>query len=87
LPGDPYVYPGTSCLRNRAGIPDPDELARFEAEQNLGRLTHEAGYHVAWERLDRERNNRASAASLRGDSGPLQAMLDDLVEPLSPNED
>jgi cell filamentation protein len=197
LPGDPYVYPGTSCLRNRAGILDPDELERFEAEQTsiilaqlahqrllgrydiahlksfhhrifgdiydwagelrtvavakdqslfalpehiagylakvltqlaeekvlqglerelfvdrlahyyaefnaahpfregngrtqrafLGQLTHEAAYRVAWERLDRERNVSASAGSLRGDNSPLQAMLDDLVEPLSPSED
>ena len=197
MPGDPYVYTGTSCLRNRAGILDPDELERFEAEQTsiilaqlahqrlpgrydlahlksfhrrifgdiydwagelrtvaiakdqslfalpehidgyltavltqlseegflqgldreaflgrlthyyaelnaahpfregngrtqrafLGQLAHKAGYHVAWERLDRERNVNASAASLRGDNGPLQAMLDNLVEPVSPNED
>jgi cell filamentation protein len=33
LPADPYVYPGTSCLRNRAGIRDPEQLARIEAEQ------------------------------------------------------
>jgi cell filamentation protein len=197
LPDDPYVYPGTSCLRNRAGILDSDELERFEAEQTsiilaqlahqrlpgrydlahlksfhrrifgdiyewagelrtiaiakeqslfalpehiepylsrvlselaeerllralprhefvdrltyyyaelnavhpfregngrtqrafLGQLAHQAGYHLAWERLGGERNNRASAASLRGDSRPLQAMLDDLVEPLSPSQD
>jgi cell filamentation protein, protein adenylyltransferase len=53
----------------------------------LGQLAHEAGYHIAWERLGGERNNRASAASLRGDNRPLQAMLDDLVEPLSPSQD
>jgi cell filamentation protein len=33
LPADPYVYPGTSCLRNRAGIRDPSALAQLEAEQ------------------------------------------------------
>jgi hypothetical protein len=33
MPADPYVYPGTSCLRNRARIRDPRELARIEAEQ------------------------------------------------------
>ena len=53
----------------------------------LGQLAREAGYHLAWERLGGERNNRASAASLRGDNRPLQAMLDDLVEPLSPSLD
>jgi cell filamentation protein len=53
----------------------------------LGQLARDAGYRIAWERIGGERNNRASAASLRGDNGPLQAMLDDFVEPLSPNED
>jgi cell filamentation protein len=33
LPPDPYVYPGTGCLRNLAGIRDPAELEHFEAEQ------------------------------------------------------
>ncbi len=33
MPTDPYVYPGTSCLRNRLGIRDPDALARLEANQ------------------------------------------------------
>ena len=29
-PGDPYVYPGTSVLRNRFGITDPQRLDRIE---------------------------------------------------------
>lgn len=33
MPADPYVYPGTSCLRNRLGIRDEAELERIEAEQ------------------------------------------------------
>lgn len=33
LPADPYVYPSTSCLRNRLGIRDLVELERIEAEQ------------------------------------------------------
>jgi cell filamentation protein len=53
----------------------------------LGQLAHDAGYRIRWERIGGEGNNRASAASLRGDNGPLQAMLDDFVEPLSLNED
>lgn len=28
---DPYVWPGTTCLRNKFGIRDSDELARLEA--------------------------------------------------------
>jgi cell filamentation protein len=30
---DLYVYPGTACLRNRAGIRDPELLARLEGNQ------------------------------------------------------
>jgi len=33
VPADPYVYPDSSCLRNRLGIRDPDALARIEANQ------------------------------------------------------
>lgn len=47
----------------------------------LGQLAREAGYRIAWERLDGKRNDEASAVSTaRGDQGPLRAMLDDLVE-------
>jgi cell filamentation protein len=31
---DPYSYPGTSCLRNRAGIKDEGILAAFELEMS-----------------------------------------------------
>jgi hypothetical protein len=30
---DPYLYPGTDCLRNRLGIRNADELKRSEAER------------------------------------------------------
>lgn len=188
---DPYVYPGTSCLRNRLGIRDPAELARIEAERTsvriaqiartrllgrydlahlrafhraifadlytwagelrsvtiakddsvfalpehlhayltgvfdqlagddhlralerpqfldrlthyraeinaahpfrdgngraqrafLGQLSRDAGYRLAWQRLDRERNITAARASHRGDNSPLLALLDELLEP------
>lgn len=188
---DPYVYPGTSCFRNRLGIRDADALARFEANQTaitlaqlerewfagrydlahlktfhrrifgdiytwagelrsvpitkeqslfalpehiesylrrvfsalaeerflrelaqeefldrlthyyaelnavhpfregngrtqrafLGQLVHDTGYHIAWERLDGQRNTAASSASLQGDNGLLRQMLDELVDP------
>jgi len=190
VPTDPYAYPGTSCLRNRAGIRDPSQLEQFEAEQTtivlaqlqreplsgrydlshlsafhrrifgdvydwagelrtvrlakeqsvfalpehiepyltrvlsdlaeehflrglprqgfverlthyyaelnavhpfregngrtlrafMGQLAREAGYHVAWERLDARRNVDASEASIRGDNGALRQMLDELIE-------
>ena len=44
MPTDPYVYPGTTCLRNRLGIRNPDALARLEANQTaiiLARLERE----------------------------------------------
>lgn len=191
MTSDPYVYPGTSCLRNRAGIRDTHELARFEAEQAsiliaqierdptpgrydldhlrafhrrifgdvydwagelrtvpvakdnslfalpehiesyltdvlgqlarekflrgldrdafverlthylaevnaahpfregngrtqrafLGQLARDAGYRIAWERLDAERNVEASRASHRGEDGPLLNLLDGLLLP------
>lgn len=191
MPTDPYVYPGSSCLRNRLAIRDPDALTRLEADQTaiilaqlgrerlvgrydlvhlrafhrrifgdiyawagelrtvsiakerslfalpehiesylrrvlselageqflrglsreefvdrvthyhaelnavhpfregngrtqrafLGQLALDAGYHIAWARLDAERNLEASRASLQGDNRLLQAMLNELVEP------
>jgi cell filamentation protein len=190
LPADPYVYPGTSCLRNRAGIRDPEQLARLEAEQTaiviaqiervpipggydlehlrafhrrifsdiyewagelrsvaiakddsvfalpqhlesyltrvfdergenhlrglargpflerithyhaelnaahpfregngrtqrafLGQLARDAGYTLAWQHLERERNIEAARASHRGDNSPLLELLDELLEP------
>jgi cell filamentation protein len=38
LPTDPYVYPGTDCLRNRLGVRDQAELERVEAEQTAIRI-------------------------------------------------
>jgi len=45
----------------------------------FGQLAREAGYTLAWQHLDPVRNIEASAASLRGDPGPLRKMLDALV--------
>jgi cell filamentation protein len=193
LPPDPYVYPGTSCLRNKLGIRDPEELARVEAEHTairiaqvareplageydlnhlkafhrqlfgdiyawagelrtvaiakddslfalpqhletyldglfdelareaflrglsrepflerlthyhaelnaahpfregngrtqrafLGQLARDAGYRLAWQRLNRERNIEASRASHKGENRPLRELLDELFEPLA----
>jgi len=41
---DPYVYPGTSVLRNLRDIRDPNALAQFEAD-------------VTWHRLKKLENN------------------------------
>lgn len=191
MPADPYVYPGTSCLRNRAGIRDARTLARLEAEQRsiviaqiertrlpgrydlehlrafhrrifgdiyewagelrsvaiakddsvfalpehidsylagvlgalagkgylrglaraafldrithyhaelnaahpfregngraqrafLGQLARDAGYTLAWRRLDRDRNIEAARASHRGENSPLHELLEELLVP------
>jgi cell filamentation protein, protein adenylyltransferase len=43
-------------------------------------LTREAGFRIAWQRLDAARNLNASVATMRGDTGPMRTMLDELVE-------
>lgn len=43
-------------------------------------LADDAGYALNWQRLDADRNVAASAAVMRGDSGPMRAMLDELTE-------
>ncbi len=35
---DPYVYPGTSILRNLADIRDEERLERFESDHCFARL-------------------------------------------------
>jgi cell filamentation protein len=46
----------------------------------LSQLAHDAGHHIEWLRMNPEQNTTASAASLRGDLAPLQAMLEHLVD-------
>lgn len=36
--GDPYTYPGTSVLRNKAGIREREPFKRFEYEHSASRL-------------------------------------------------
>jgi fido (protein-threonine AMPylation protein) len=47
----------------------------------FGQLTEDAGYRIAWDRLDPERNVKASRAAQRGDELPLRLMLAELREP------
>jgi cell filamentation protein len=42
-------------------------------------LARDAGFRIAWQRLDAARNVHASAAIMRGDAGPMRRMLDELV--------
>jgi cell filamentation protein len=51
----------------------------------VSQLAHDAGHHVNWVRMDPEQNTITSAASLHGDLGPLQAMLDELIDPPQPS--
>lgn len=47
----------------------------------LGQLAREAGWRIAWSGLDARRNDIASSAALHGDSQPLIAMFEALVQP------
>ena len=47
----------------------------------LGQLARDAGYTLAWQRLERERNIEAARASHRGDNSPLHELLDELLDP------
>ena len=42
-------------------------------------LARDAGYTLAWQRLDAARNIEASAAIMRGDTELMRKMLDTLV--------
>jgi cell filamentation protein len=46
----------------------------------FSQLAHDAGHHIAWVRMDPDRNTAASAAALRGDPTQLRAMLDQLTD-------
>lgn len=46
----------------------------------VGQLAQEAGYSIAWDRLDPARNIDASIASHDGNNAPMRDMFDDLVE-------
>jgi cell filamentation protein len=35
---DPYLYPGTSVLKNLRGLTDPEQLERFEARRTHQRI-------------------------------------------------
>lgn len=45
----------------------------------FSQLARQAGWPIDWSGLDTQENVDASVASLRGDNGPLRAMLDRLV--------
>lgn len=47
----------------------------------LGQLARDAGWRIAWSELDGAENDRASAASLRGDEEQLLIMFGEIVRP------
>ena len=50
----------------------------------ISQLTHDAGHHIDWIRMDPARNTSASVAAHRGDLRPLLTMLSELVDPPHP---
>jgi cell filamentation protein len=46
----------------------------------FSQLAHDAGHHIAWVRMDPDRNTAASAAAHHGDLAPLREMLDQLTD-------
>jgi fido (protein-threonine AMPylation protein) len=45
----------------------------------LAQPADDAGYHVAWNGLDPDRNNAAAIEGLYGDNAPMRALLSELV--------
>lgn len=48
----------------------------------FSQLARDGGRHLAWERLDLQRNIAASRAAHRGDERPMRAMINDVTESL-----
>jgi cell filamentation protein len=46
----------------------------------FGQLARDAGYPLAWRRLDGAQNISASIAIMRGDPEPMRLLLDALIE-------
>jgi cell filamentation protein len=51
----------------------------------VGQLAEEAGHHIAWERLDAQRNIEASRAAHEGNNLPMRELFDDIT--VSPERD
>ena len=84
------------CLRGLSRGPFVGRLAHYLGEVNalhpfregngraqrafFSQLAHDAGHHIAWVRMDPDRNMAASAAAHHGDLTPLREMLDQLTD-------
>lgn len=51
----------------------------------VGQLAEQAGHHIAWERLDPQRNIEASRAAHEGNNRPMRELFDDIT--VSPERD
>lgn len=75
---DPYLEPGTLCLRNRFGITDPDLLAVVEAETVAGRtieLANNPGLvTVSWDRAHWQNLHRHLFGDLYGWAGEFRTV-------------
>ena len=88
---------GEGYLRGLARAEFLDRITHYHAELNaahpfregngraqrafVGQLARDAGYALAWRRLERDRNIEAARASHRGEFSPLHELLDELLEP------
>jgi fido (protein-threonine AMPylation protein) len=78
---DPYVYPGTTILRNLAGLQDAAALADREAQTStLRQLALDAGHSLAWQRLDQATLVLASQQSFEGDNDPLRELVERVLD-------
>ncbi len=91
----PAAGPGPRPVHHRPGRVLADVNALHPFREGNGRaqwaffsqLAHDAGHHIAWVRMDLDRNMAASAASRHGDLAPLREMpgqLTDLPHPSKP---
>ncbi|HEX7162298.1 MAG TPA: hypothetical protein VF223_13810 [Trebonia sp.] len=62
----------------------PPDLRRHPLFEQLAA---DAGYTLAWQRLDADRNIDASDAIMRGDPEPMRKMLDELIGKHQPASD
>lgn len=85
-----------SLLRSLLREQYPERLAHYYSEVNIlhpfregngrtervffSQLVVEAGYRLAWERLDADENLRSCIAAYEGDESPLATMFDGLLE-------
>jgi cell filamentation protein len=95
--------PAENFLRGLQREPAIDRLTHYVAEINsvhpfregngrvqrafIGQLAQQAGYRIAWGRLEPQRNIDASQAAHRGNNEPLRAVLHELTEPMPRTEE